>query len=290
MGRNYYLCHGYNTNFYNCDLKKIIFSKPIVSLDVIDSYTSSFDNLYSLKTHLLEKGLIDDLEEDIVIGCNKIDKTTKKTRLVPIFLRDLIFKEDLDALNISGFDPYDIANKLWEYIKKRCNDKQFLNFIVPIYYNKYSQSKKKIPIFEDGSIGLLMGCLSSQEYANNNRREFEDCFNNLFLNELYVCSIKYNERGKMFIPNKDLLNNKGLHELLIRVIQYIKLYEPIKYYKDNYSYINQQDGDHEEFLEPEDFDRMINDYMRDNSLDKHDDYVKALIIEKNALFSKEEME
>ena len=85
--------------------------------------------------------------------------------------------------------------------------------------------------------------------------------------------------------------------MLVRIINYIKRYEPTKYYSSD-DYQVQQDGDHEEFLEPSDFDRTIKNYAEHVGLDINDEsaldrdsYVKSLVMEKETLFpSREEID
>ncbi len=296
MGKEYYLCKGYKTEKYQCELFKIYLD--ITDLDSIDTFTSSFDNMQEIKEYLNSKGLLN-AEENIVIGTEVIDKFTGETRLAPIFLRDLIFAKDLKALGIEYYDPLKIANKIEGYINDRRNDKTFLTYIVSQYEEKYLYAEKPVLFFEDGSIDLLKTCLHDENYAIEHREEFEMCIDNLFFNEMYKCEITKVNQSKKYIPKRNDINIKGLHDLLIRIINYIKHYESWRYTeRDEYYFDYQQHGDHEEFLEPSDFDRLIKMYMgnqkaKGNILDlynpdieKKDDYIKAIRLEEKTLLKK----
>lgn len=275
MGKNYYLSTGYNVkSYWKCKLEKIEFDEEIKSLEQIFMLTSSFDNIYLFKEWLYSLGLIDSYNEDVVIACNKTDKKTNIKRLVPIYLKRLIFKEDLLMLGLNAKNFKELATELWNYIKKRQNDKTFMNYILDCYLEKYSSSKSgNILIYENGDISLLKKCVNDSLYAEESKDEYQLCFANFFRNELFSCDVikqnmKINEKEKcetcVFKPKDGKINSKGLHDMLVNIITYVSCYEH-KYSLKSVSEDEEIERD-EEFLEPRDYDIMLKNYAKDENV------------------------
>lgn len=279
MGKNYYLSRGANVkSYWKCELEKIEFEDEIKSLEQIFILTSSFDNISHLKKWLLSMELIDS-SDDIVIACNKTDKKTKIKRLVPIYLKRLIFKEDLDMLGLNAKNFKDLASQLWEYIKKRQNDKSFMNYILDCYLEKYSNStSSNIPIYDNGDITLLKKCVNNSLYAEESKEEYHLCFANFFRNELFSCdAIKQNVRISerdvfetiVFKPQNGKVNSKGLHDMLVNIINYVDCYE---YKRDLETEIQDEEIERQdEFLESRDYDIMLKNYANSEQLDLDDE-------------------
>ena len=280
----YYLIRGYNLlkNWKSETIKKI--NLTLSNLEDIDTFTAGFTDLNDLKKFLMSQGLINSMNEDIAIGTEKYDKFAEEKIMIKIYNGEkLIFRSDLYNFSIfSRFDNYlELADKIWEYVKKRANDKQFMRYIVSDYITKYgdSNSKVKAPIYKDGSLFVLENCLNSPEYAKYNRNEYQLCFCNFFFNELYKCERKKSYSGTVFVANKNKINEKGLHDLLVHIIDYIKEYELNK--KESYK-------EEEEFLENRDFERPLKKYLKENNIKdiEKDDYATSLIIDKDRLVRK----
>jgi len=234
MGIHYYLCRGYEIDdYWNCSLNKIF--KDMKSIEQIDMFTVKFYDLSELKNYLIKNNLINDKEE-IVIANNKTDKETKEKRLVPIFQKNLIFGSDLDMLGISNQNYKEIAKELWAYVKERQNNKDFMTFILAEYIEKYESSKRKVkaPIYVNGDIFTLNRIINSKEKSSRDISEYEFSFANFFRNEIFKCEriqtrITFDsidsESVTVFKPIGDEVNAKGLHDMLLHVIQYAKKYE-----------------------------------------------------------------
>lgn len=301
MGKYYYLSHGYNADDYKrCRLTKIF--KVMKTLEQIVTFTSLFEDIQELKTYLYNNRYIDSYEEDIVIAFNKKDKKTGEIRLVPIFLKDLIFKRDLEMLGLNANDFKKSADTLWEYIKTKKNNKNFMRFMVDEYLAKYeSKDGEKAPIYKSGTINYLDNCISSDDYALRNRENYSIWFANLFRNELYKCKkrVKKISNGRMvdeidvFEPIDGSVNTKGFYDLLVRTIQYVKKYELSLRMSDSVSNNNMAESDHEDYLEERDYDFMLRNYAETDKLDldnidelMQDEFARNILEEKDEFIKK----
>lgn len=301
MGRNYYLCKGYHVKkYYECELKPVF--TDLKSLESIDAFTSKFNDLNELRTYLINLGFINESEE-LVIGNNKTDKKTKQKRLVPIYQKKLVFKNDLERIGIVGTNYQELASSLWNYIKKHQNDKVFMSYILSEYISKYetkndTKSKKmEAPIYRLGDIGILNRIINSEEKTGRDKSEYEFSFLNFFRNELYKCErIKMyesfdgrdSEEVTVFKPIGNSINNKGLHDMLVNVINYSKLYKLDIELNDI-----EETNEYEEFLEERDFERPLKQYAEKIGLNlenideiEKDDYATSFIIDEKRLVRK----
>lgn len=308
---HYYLCKGYYLeDWENCSLEKIF--SDMKSIEQIDMFTAQFKDFSEFRRYLIENDLID-VTEGIVIGNNKTKNGVKKLR--PIYQRTLVFKNDLDMLGIKARTYKEIAKELWEYVKKRQNNEEFMNFILESYTKKYKDSKA--PISSD--IFALHRIINRKEKTVRDRNEYEFSFANFFRNAIFKCEIietrttfdgKDSEPVTVFKPIDNEVNAKGLHDMLVHIIQYGEHYEydhnaPYdgidEYLKENKKpFENKQYGEQieldvefdsgEEFLENRDFERPLEKYAKEVGLDlfdsealEKDDYATSFIIDQQSL-------
>lgn len=307
MGKNYYLSKGnLKVNFKDVQLTEIF--SDMKSLESIDMWTSKFNNLDELKRELLSRGLIRS-NEDICIATYKIDKATKVKKLVPIYQRRLVFKSDLERLGIIGKSYEGLTYELKDYIRKRFNDTNFMMYLVDNYYEKYSESERKIkaPIYESGDISILHRIIHSTEKTSRDEKEYAVSLKNFINNELFKCervyedvvfSGNYSESVKIFKPKKGEINIKGLHDLLCCVIDYgqQKVVEyNVSEQKEIYvgEQITLEDYDNEEFLEDRDFERPLKEYAKEVGLNlndqealEKDDYANSFLLDQHRLVKK----
>lgn len=226
----YYLCRGYNvTDYENCDLKKINDS-TLTGLENIDLYTSKFYTYIEMKEDLLKRGLIEDINEDVVIGQYKTISGRKK-RLVPIYLKQFVFKTDLNRLGFK-FDSYsELADNLYDYIVNRQNDRSFLLVIITEILDKYISAKKtvKIPIVKDNILQSIKRYLEGSEPLGKKQKIYLE---RVFINEIFefkqeveLLDAKNNIAIVTYKKIDGTHKGKTLHDLLIRVCNYINTYD-----------------------------------------------------------------
>jgi len=301
MGKNYYLSKGnLKEKFDKIRLTEIF--KDMNSLEAIDVYTSGFANLEELRKELIKDGLIRSTD-DICIGTYKTVNGVK--RLIPIYNRTLIFKSDLEKLNINGKTYESIALELKKYIQNRFNDMDFMSYIIDNYYEKYVSSKRnvKAPIYESGDVSILHRIINSSEKTNRDEREYALSFKNFINNELYKCEMVFEdvvftendkETVKMFKPIDNKVNVKGLHDLLCHIINYSMSdnfeYKNVDRYEARYEQTTLETYENEEFLESRDFQRPLIDYAKEVGLDltdkdaiEKDDYANSFILDEQRL-------
>lgn len=293
MGKCYYLSKGYNIDDYkNVELTEIFGN--IKSIEDIDMYTSKFNNYNELKNELLRRNLIK-VGQEIVIGCYKTNKKTKEKKLVPIFNKRLLFKDDFKLLGFNGNNYNELAEKIKEFIFSNANDLEFVEYFLNIYREKYL-TKPTAPIRKSGSLKTLRRMINIKKmedelydklfivfendlvtkrkinkvfsdiidyetkikgyedlhfllnfssidetiksnlitklntlscYSNlTDVKSYSIAFRNLFINEIYKCDLVekefiidgYKLQKKVFVPIENKLNYKGLHDLIIFII------------------------------------------------------------------------
>ena len=308
MRKNYYLSKGnLNEKFENIKLTEI--DKNMKSLEDIDIWTSQFDNIEDLRQELINKGLISSTD-DICIGTYKTVKDLKK--LVPIYNRRLVFKNDLEKLGFNGRTYKSIADELKVYIQSRFNDYYFMAYIINNYYEKYVPKKsamkavKKIPIYESGDISILHRVINSDKKIERDEKEYAISLNNFINNELFKCEIcfqtivfdgNHTERIKIFKPDLKQVNIKGLHDLLCHIIDfsniyYVKQNTNIKKEQEKKIILDDKEEEKEEFLENRDFEAELNFRIDKLGLEKiddnlySDDYANSLLLDQKKLVKK----
>jgi len=287
MGIHYYLCKGYAVDDWeNCHLEKIF--SDVKSIEQIDMFTAKFKDFQDFRRCLIDNNLID-ATEGIVIGNNKTKNGVKKLR--PIFQRSFIFENDLKILGIESRTYKEIAKELWKYIKLRQNNEVFMRFLLDSYTEKYKDSKA--PVAAD--VFALDRIVNKKEKTNRDKNEYEFSFVNFFRYSLFKCEtilsqVSFDGRDSellnVFKPIGDEVNSKGLHDMLVHVIQYANqyeydynaLYDGVDKYlnsKANQSKECEQlefdfDSEKEEFLENRDFERRLKKYANEVGLDIND--------------------
>ena len=280
----YYLAYGYNTeNWSECELTKVM-EFLFNTLEGIDKFTSKFDSMESLKRELLRLNLIDSLGVDIIIATNKKDKKDNKYKLRKIYNTELLFKKDLSIFGVDTFTSYSECAKLIEkYIKEKVFDINFLASILYDYIEKYNldgidaeRKEAKSPIVTDGTLKYLKKCIDKGVLPENNT--YLTRYYNLFFNELYKCKVIFDENDiRKHIPNRSEINNKGLHDLLIHIINYEN---SISLTNDKINVKDEIDEyDKEEFPEERDYDYLLKEYalqkgINENNLEE-DDFVRV---------------
>ena len=288
MGTNYYLSRGYNIeNYKKCYLTKIY--DNLKSIEEIDIFTSKYYNYDDLRNVLLHANLIN-VNEDIVIATYKTDKKTKVKKLIPIYQKKLIFKEDLEMLGFHGKNYQELASELWEYIKNNQNNLTFMNYILKHYIEKYEEStlKVKAPIYTSGYISAIARIINKPNKNDIARRIYMFCFTNFFKNEIYKCERIYKENKDLgenfnwlFVPIDKKINKKGFHDLLLHIIYYHRNYVNKLEEKKEKQLSIDSENEHEEFLENSDFERLLENYAKNRQ--KYDLNGNAIIGEINPL-------
>ena len=310
MGIHYYLCKGYAIDDWeNCYLEKIF--SDMKSIEQIDMFTVNFKDFKDFRRYLIDNDYIDPTE-GIVIGNNKTKNGVKKLR--PIFQRAFIFDNDLKMLGINSRTYKEIAKELWKYIKLHQNNEEFMKFILKSYTEKYKDSKA--PVASD--IFALNRIVNKKEKTNRDKNEYEFSFVNFFRCSLFKCEtilsqVSFDGRDTqtldVFKPIGDEVNSKGLHDMLVHIIEYAGHYE----YDYNSLYdgvdkvlnsevIQQKqeekvelevDEENEEFLEDRDFERPLKKYAKEVGLDisdsealDKDDYAFSIINDQYRLVKK----
>lgn len=310
MGIHYYLCKGYAIDDWeNCYLEKIF--SDMKSIEQIDMFTVNFKDFKDFRRYLIDNDYIDPTE-GIVIGNNKTKNGVKKLR--PIFQRAFIFDNDLKMLGINSRTYKEIAKELWKYIKLHQNNEEFMKFILKSYTEKYKDSKA--PVASD--IFALNRIVNKKEKTNRDKNEYEFSFVNFFRCSIFKCEtilsqVSFDGRDTqtldVFKPIGDEVNSKGLHDMLVHIIEYAGHYE----YDYNSLYdgvdkvlnsevIQQKqeekvelevDEENEEFLEDRDFERPLKKYAKEVGLDisdsealDKDDYAFSIINDQYRLVKK----
>ena len=289
MGIHYYLCKGYAIDdWQNCYLEKIF--NDIKSIEQIDMFTAKFKDFSDFRRYLIDNDLIE-ATEGIVIGNNKTKDGVKKLR--PIFQRTFVFENDLKMLGIKSRTYKEIAKELWKYIKSRQNNEDFMKFILDSYTKKYKDSKA--PVASD--IFALNRIIKKKEKTYRDKNEYEFSFVNFFRNAIFKCEMisseisfdgKDRELLNVFKPIGDEVNSKGLHDMLVHVVEYAghyeydynSLYDGIDQVKNDkinatkkYEQIEldfDNENENEEFLENRDFERRLKNYVNKVGLDIND--------------------
>ena len=240
--KNYFLCKmGINEDYLNSNLIKLF--PKMKSMEQIDMFTSQFKNYTELTQYLKDNKLIDETQK-IVIANNKTNPETKEICLRPVFLKSLIFKEDLERLYFKGENYNELHKQVWDYINERKYDEEFIEFIVKEYVKKYeemtkqnakTQQRKHIPIYGNGDLSALLRLVKKQDKTKAEIDEYEFHFYNFFNYEIYNCEIiqkhvvAFGDKMylfKKFIPkNNKQISQKGFHDLLIRLADYSRKYE-----------------------------------------------------------------
>jgi len=285
MGIHYYLCKGYAIDdWQNCYLEKIF--SDMKSIEQIDMFTAKFKDYQEFRRYLIDNDLIE-ATEGVVIGNNKTKNGVKKLR--PIFQRTFIFDNDLKMLGIKSRTYKEIAKELWKYIKSHQNDEEFMKFILKAYTEKYKDSKA--PVATD--VFALDRIVNKKTKNNYDKNEYEFSFVNFFRYSLFKCetilsNISFDGRDtellNVFKPIGDEVNLKGLHDMLVHIIEYAghyeydlnSLYDGVdtvlngEYKKQDEQVELEIDEEPEEFLENRDFERRLKNYVNKVGLDIND--------------------
>lgn len=305
MGKNYYLSKGnLNEKFYNIKLTEIF--KDMKSLEEIDMYTCTFNDMEELRKELLRQGLIRSTD-DICIGTYKTKNNIKQ--LIPIYNRTLIFKSDLEKLGFTGSTYNELAIEIKDYINSYFNDVEFMSYIINNYSEKYTSSKseRKAPIYESGDISILSRIINSDKKTSRDEMEYAISLKNFINNELFKCEIvyesisfegNYTENIKIFKPTSKQINIKGLHDLLCHIINYNEKRE----LKNKRSKVNLKSKsiatyeiteEKEEFLENRDFEIQLNSRINALGINRleddtlyTDDYANSIVLDQQRLVKK----